>query len=177
VFPPTVRKAVLAAHVAASVGWMGAVLAFVALDVATVASDDAATLRAAYIGMELVTRWVIVPLAALAVVSGVAVSLGGKWGLFRHYWVVLSLVLTVVATLVLAVQLPVIGHRAGHARDPSTTDDELRGMGNLLLHSVGGTVLLAVILVLNVAKPRGLTRYGWRRQREEATSRTGPGSP
>lgn len=175
-FPPAARKAVLAAHIASSVGWMGAVAAFVALDVATVASSDAATLRAAYIGMDLVTRWVIVPLAAAAGLTGVAISLGTKWGLFRHWWVVLSLVLTVASILVLLVQLPVVEHRADHARDPDATAEELQGLGNLLLHSVGGMAVLLVILVLNVAKPRGLTRHGWRKQREEtALTRTGSG--
>jgi hypothetical protein len=28
-------------------------------------------------------------------------------------------------------------------------------------------VVLLVILVLNVYKPRGMTRYGWRKQQEE----------
>ncbi len=169
-FPPGVRKLVLALHVAVSVGWMGAVAAFAALDFATVASGDPATLRAAYVAMDLVTRAVIVPLAVAALGSGVAVSLGTPWGLFRHWWVVMSLGLTSVATLVLLAQLPVIEHRAEMARDPGTTDEALRGMGNLLLHSIGGLAVLAVVLVLNVYKPRGLTRHGWRRQRAAAAA-------
>jgi len=40
-------------------------------------------------------------------------------------------------------------------------------MGNMLPHSVGGTVVLLVVTTLNIAKPRGLTRYGWRRQKAE----------
>ncbi|MGH2688934.1 MAG: hypothetical protein ACRDKW_09025, partial [Actinomycetota bacterium] len=39
------------------------------------------------------------------------------------------------------------------------------------VHSVGGTVVLLVILVLNVYKPRGMTRYGWRKQHEQRKHR------
>lgn len=163
---PRVRQAALIAHVSTSVGWMGAVAAFIVLDVATVVSGDVPTLRAAYIGMDLMTAWAIVPLAFAAFATGILMSLGTRWGLFRHWWVVVTLILTVIATGVLLVQLPVIGHRAEMAADPTTTDSELRGMGNLLLHSIGGTVVLLVITVLNIVKPRGLTAYGWRKQNE-----------
>jgi hypothetical protein len=36
-----------------------------------------------------------------------------------------------------------------------------------LPHSVGGLVVLGVVLVLNVYKPQGVTPYGWRKQQEE----------
>jgi hypothetical protein len=165
---PGQRKLALTAHIVASLGWMGAVAAFIVLDVATVASDDEALLRAAYIGMDLITAWAIVPLACAALATGFIVSLGTQWGLFRHWWVVVSLILTVAATLVLLVQVPVIAHRSDMARDPTTSAQELRHLGNLLLHSIGGTIILLVITALNVYKPRGLTRYGWRRQQAEA---------
>jgi len=168
------RKAWLTIHIVCSVGWMGAVLAFVALDVTTVTAGSVAVLRAAYIAMDLITRWAIVPLAAAALATGLVVSLGTTWGLFRHYWVVVSLLLTAVATLVLLVQVPLISHRAELAALSSTTDGDIRALGNLLLHSIGGTLMLLVILVLNMYKPQGLTPYGWRKQEEtrlEARSR------
>lgn len=168
-FTSGVRKLVLLLHIVSSLGWMGAVACFIVLDVTTVASSDVATLRAAYIGMQLMTAWVIVPLAFAALATGIAIGLGTSWGLFRHYWVAISLVLTVVATLVLLIQTPLIVHRADMARDPGSTDAEIRGMGNLLLHSIGGTVVLLIITVLNVFKPRGLTKYGWRKQQSESS--------
>ena len=45
--------------------------------------------------------------------------------------------------------------------------DDLRELGSTLIHSVGGTAVLLVILVLNVYKPQGMTRYGCRKQQEE----------
>lgn len=165
---PGLRKAVLTTHITASVGWIGSVAAFIVLDVATVQSDAESVLRASYVAMDLLTRWAIVPLAFAAFATGVIVSLGTKWGLFRHWWVLVTLILTVVATVVLLVQLPIIAHRAAVAADPDATLADLQGLGNLLLHSVGGTLFLLAITVLNVYKPRGLTRYGWRKQQQEA---------
>ena len=100
--PPGLRRFALAAHLTLSVGWIGAVAAYMALDLATATSQDAQTLRAAYLGMELIVRNVIVPLALASLLTGLVMALGTKWGLFRHYWVLISLLLTagvcVVAT-------------------------------------------------------------------------------
>ena len=51
--------------------------------------------------------------------------------------------------------------------DLQPAGDDLHALGSTLVHSVGGTVVLLVILVLNVYKPRGMTRYGWRKQEEQ----------
>lgn len=163
---PHLRKFALAAHIASSVGWIGAVAGYVALDVAAATSRDAQTLRAAYLAMGLIARYVIVPLAFVSLLTGLVMSLGTKWGLFRHYWVLISLLLTVIATVVLLVETQTIGYFADVAADPTTSGDDLRALGSTLVHSVGGTVVLLVILMLNVYKPRGMTRYGWRKQHE-----------
>jgi hypothetical protein len=89
--------------------------------------------------------------------------------LFRHYWVLISLLLTISATAVLLVETQTISYFADIAADPTTSSDDLRGLGSTLVHSVGGTVVLLVIVVLNVYKPRGMTRYGWRKQDEQRT--------
>lgn len=165
---PSLRKLTLTVHIAVSVGWLGAVLAYLPLDIATAASADAETLRAAYVGMDLIARWILVPLAFATLATGVLIAWGTPWGIFRHYWVVVSLLLTAFATLVLTVETATISRLAALAADPSTTPDGLRALPSTLPHSVGGLVVLAVVLVLNVYKPRGLTRYGWRKQNERA---------
>jgi hypothetical protein len=164
IMAPRLRKFALAAHIALSVGWIGAVAGYIALDVAAATSRNAETLRACYLAMELIAWYVIVPLALASLLTGLVMSLGTNWGLFRHYWVLISLLLTIIATVVLLVETQTIGYFANVAADPRTSDDDLRALGNTLVHSVGGTVVLLVILVLNVYKPRGMTRYGWRKQ-------------
>src|SRR3712207_6585483 len=164
---PRIRKFALAAHLTFSVGWIGAVAGYIALDVAAATSQDAQTLCSAYLGMELIAWYVIVPLALASLLSGLVMSLGTKWGLLRHYWVLISLLLTIIATVVLLVETQTIGYFATIAAHPATSSDDLQSLGSTLVHSVGGTVVLLVILVLNVYKPRGMTRYGWRKQDEQ----------
>jgi hypothetical protein len=61
---PRLRKLALVTHIAVAVGWIGAVAGYLALDVAAATSPDAETLRAAYLAMELIARYVIVPLTS-----------------------------------------------------------------------------------------------------------------
>jgi hypothetical protein len=168
---PGLRKFALAVHLTVSVGWVGAVAAYLALDMTAATGEDAQALRAAYLAMESIARFVIVPLALASLLTGLVMSLGTKWGLFRHYWVLISLVLTLVATAVLLVETRAISSLADMAADPTTSGEDLRAMPNTLVHSIGGTVVLLVVLVLNTYKPQGLTRYGWRKLQAERTER------
>jgi hypothetical protein len=167
--PPAFRKFVLALHLTVSIGWIGAVAAYIAFDVVAAVGSDEQSLRSAFLAMDRIARYVIVPLALASLLTGVIVSLGTKWGLFRHYWVVISLLMTVFAVVILVVETRTIGHLADIAADPATSGDELRALGNTLVHSVGGTLVLLVVLVLNIYKPRGVTRYGQRKERERVS--------
>src|SRR5918999_1675119 len=92
---PALRKLVLTAHVACSVGWLGAVAAFMSLAVAGLASDDLDVVRGAYLTMELTGWFVVVPLALASLVTGLVQSLGTNWGLFLHYWVFFKLAINI----------------------------------------------------------------------------------
>jgi hypothetical protein len=168
---PNLRKFALAAHLTVSVGWVGAVAAYLALDLSAATSQNPTTLRAAYVAMESIARFVIVPLGVTSLLTGLVMSLGTTWGLFRHYWVLISLVLTVIATAVLLVETRTISSLGEMAADPTTSAEHLRAMPSTLVHSVGGTVVLLVVLVLNMYKPQGLTRYGWRKLQAERAER------
>ena len=160
---PRLRKAVLTAHVASSVGWLGAVVAYIALDITAVTSRDVQLVRAAYLAMAVTAYSVIVPLALASVLIGVVNALGTSWGLFRHYWVIVKLLLTLVATAVLLVETQTISelaNAAGAGADP-------RDLPGTLPHSVGGLLVLLIVTLLSTYKPRGVTRHGWRRQQEQ----------
>ncbi|HUR67859.1 MAG TPA: DUF2269 domain-containing protein [Candidatus Thermoplasmatota archaeon] len=161
-----IRKLLLIAHVAVSVGWIGALVAYLSLDLTTAMSADAPRVRGAYVAMGIVTPWAILPLALATLATGVWVALASRWGLFRHYWVVLSLALTILGTLVLLVELRTVAMHADVASDPLATDAQVVALQSTLPHSIGGLVVLLVALVLNVVKPRGVTPYGWRKERE-----------
>ena len=167
IMSPRLRKFALSVHLTASVGWIGAVAAYLALDVAAATSQDAQMLRAAYLGMELTASFVIVPLALVTLLTGLLMSLGTKWGLFRHYWTLISLLLTLFATIVLLIETRTISYLARIAADPATSANELRALGSTLVHSIGGIVILLINMWLNIYKPQGLTPYGWRKQNEQ----------
>jgi hypothetical protein len=164
---PGLRKLALATHLTTSVGWIGAVTAYLALDITVATSSDAQLVRAAWVAMDVVVSAAIVPLAIGALLTGLVMSLVTRWGLFRHWWVLISFVLTVIATLVLLSEVGVISDVADMAADPNTSAEHVLALPGTLPHSVGGLAVLLVIQVLNVYKPQGLTPYGWRRQQEE----------
>ena len=106
------RKFALTAHVACSVGSLGAIACFLALAVAGLTSQDAPMVRANYLAMELTAWFVIVPMVLAALLTGLVQALGTTWGLFRHYWVLLKLLVTVLVAVVLLLQLELIGFLA-----------------------------------------------------------------
>jgi ABC-type anion transport system duplicated permease subunit len=162
------RKFALTAHVIFSVGLLGSIAAFLALAVAGLASQNTPLVRAAYLAMELIARFVIVPSAFASLLTGLIQSLGTSWGLFRHHWVLVKLLLTVVATSVLLVKMELIGYAACLAAEMTLSRADLRAAGiQLLVHAAGGLLVLLVPAVLSVYKPPGMTRYGWRKQREQ----------
>jgi len=162
--PPGLRKFALTLHLIASIGWIGAVVAYLALGVAAASSHDTETIRAAWIAMDLIGWFAIIPLALGALLTGLVMSLGTSWGLFRHYWVLITLGLTIVATSILLLHMPTVSTLANVAR--GSDGAESGGLGGDLFHAVGGLLVLLLITVLNVYKPRGLTPYGWRKQHE-----------
>ncbi|MBI4321414.1 MAG: DUF2269 domain-containing protein [Chloroflexi bacterium] len=164
---PGLRKFALTVHLICSVGWIGAVFAYLALGASAVSSQDGQTVRAAWIAMELTGWFVIVPLALASLLTGLVMSLGTPWGLFRHYWVLITLVLTILSTIVLLLHMPDVSSLAALVREADDTAPG--GLGGDLIHAGVGLLVLLVITVLNVHKPRGMTRYGWRKQHEQRT--------
>ncbi|QSR30615.1 DUF2269 domain-containing protein [Nocardioides sp. S5] len=167
--PRPCRRLLLAVHLGCSVGWIGAVCAYLALAFAVPATEDPEVVRAAWIAMDLVGWYAVVPLAAGALLTGVVMGAVTKWGLLRHYWVVISLVGTALLTAVLVSHMPDVSARADIAR--VADDEDLLMMSSDIAHAVIGLVLLLGILVLNIYKPKGLTRYGWRKERAHAPGR------
>jgi hypothetical protein len=159
-----VRKIALSVHLTFAVGWIGALLMYLALGVAAEFGGDADTVRAAWTAMELTGWYVIVPLALASLLTGLVMALGTHWGLFRHYWVLVSFALTLFAVVVLLLHMPTVSSTAKVAKEAEGAT--LEALGGDLLHPGIGLVVLIVVQTLNVFKPRGLTRYGWRKQQQ-----------
>jgi len=160
----TLRRVTLAVHLTASIGWIGSVVAYLVLAFAVPATHDPETVRAAWVGMELVGWYAVAPLAVAALLTGTLLALGTRWGLFRHWWVVVSFVATTLLTGVLLLHLPDVTAGADRARAAGPA--ELTVMGSDIVHAAVGLALLLGVLYLNLTKPAGLTRYGWRKQHQ-----------
>src|SRR5688572_271859 len=112
IMTPRIRRAALITHIIFSVGWLGAVVAYLSLVVAVLTGEDPQTMRSAWTSMESIGWYTLIPLAIGALLSGLVMSLGTAWGLFRYYWVIAKLVLTAFATLILIVHMPSVSLQA-----------------------------------------------------------------
>lgn len=148
---PPLRKLLLTLHITTSVGLLGAVAAFLALALVGLAAVDIEAAHGAYFAMERLTTLAIVPLAFIMLLVGLIQSLGTRWGLFQHYWIVFKLALTLLAVGVLLLQLGTIA-MLSTATDlaPFAT-----ARFSMVLHSAGGCAVLLLATVLSVYKPRG----------------------
>jgi hypothetical protein len=158
--PPRLRRFALTAHVTLSVGWLGAVVVYLALAVVGLTGRDAEG-----------ARLVLVPISLAALVSGLVQSLGTEWGLLRYYWVVTKLLLTVGATVVLVARaedffgaLEATGPTSVVAAETARSGADAGALPiQLVVHAGGGLLVLLAATALSVYKPWGRTRYGRRK--------------
>jgi hypothetical protein len=162
---PRVRKVALTSHFASSVGWLGAVVAYLALVVAALTSQDPETIRAAFVAMKL-TYFALAPLALASLLTGTVQALGTPWGLFRHYWVLFKLGLTLFATVFLLLNLQTVSFLADAATEPGPAS-HVGSAGGQLLHAAVALLVLLLTTILGMFKPRGVTPYGRRKRREQ----------
>ena len=169
---PRINKFALTAHIVFSVGWLGAAVAYLALAIAGLTVDDEQILRAAYLSMELIGWWVIVPFSLVALLTGLVQSLGTQWGLFRHYWILVKFLLTTGATVILLRHMEAVRRMSGLAAETALSGADFRALRiQLVVHAAGGLLVLLAATTLSVYKPWGMTPYGRRKQRER---RKGP---
>lgn len=164
IMTPALRKFTLTTHVATSVGWLGALAVFLAHALASSFSQDEQMVRAVSIAMGLTAWFVILPLSLASLVSGLVQALATAWGLIRHYWVLFKLLLTAAATGVLLLKLRSISFLADAATETSFSIADLVGLRtSILVHAIGGLLVLLAALTLAIYKPQGMTRYGVRK--------------
>jgi hypothetical protein len=153
---PNLRKLALTVHVVFSVGWLGAVAAFLALAIAGLTNHDAQTIRAAYVAMDITGWFVIVPLCIASLLTGLISSLGTTWGLFQHYWIVAKLVITIPATILLMAHMQPISFMAGVAAKGTLSSHDFGMLRTQLLFEAGAALLaLLAATALSVYKPPG----------------------
>ncbi|HEX4221008.1 MAG TPA: hypothetical protein VHZ97_01460 [Pseudonocardiaceae bacterium] len=162
-FGPRLRKAVLTSHVIASVAWIGVDLCVLVLGLLGSTSTDPTTQRAAYVVLGPIANLLLIPLPLLALITGIVISVGTPWKLFRHAWVAVSLVATAVAAAAVLFALrPRLSSAADLARtasDPAAAVGMLREQ--IITASSVALFVLCAVTVINVYKPWGrLSRRG-----------------
>ncbi len=172
VVTPRVRQFARTMHVIASVGWLGAVACFLALAVAGLTEADVPTLRAVYLAMDLTGWSVLVPFSIASLLTGLLSSLGTRWGLLRHYWVLVKLVMNLFATTVLVLFMTMFIQPLRQLADAAATPSAGAELHSLapIVHTSGALLLLVAAAALSVYKPRGLTRHGQRTQQRRASA-------
>jgi len=164
---PRFNKFALTAHITFSVGWLGAVVAYLALAIAGLTSHDVPMARAAYLSMELIGWFVIVPFSFAALLTGLVQSLGTQWGVFRHYWILVKFLLTTGATVVLLRHMQAVSRMSDIAAEMALSSADVRALRiQLVVHAAGGLLVLLAATTLSVYKPWGMTPYGRRKQHE-----------
>lgn len=158
---PPWRRLILLLHVLTSVGFVGAVAGFLSLALTGAATGNPDLMRAVFLSCNVMTWDVIVPLAWLSLLVGIVQSRVTPWGLVRYYWLIIKLVLTILAVVVLMLQTANIGMVAQMA-----LAGQMEGLAGpragMILHASLGLLVLVVITILSIYKPRGMTRYGIR---------------
>lgn len=156
IMTPRLSKAVLTSHITFSIGWLGAVATFLALAITGLTTINIQLARSAYMVMELSGWFVIVPFCIASLVTGIIQATGSKWGLFKHYWIVVKLFLTVTATILLLLHMQPISYLSGVASNPTFSSASEVGLRIQLISDAGAAILLLLIITtISVYKPWG----------------------
>jgi len=156
---PGLRKVALTTHIVFSVGWLGAIVPYLALAIAGLTNRDVQMARAALLSMEVIGWFVIVPFSLAALLSGLVQALGTQWGLLRHWWILAKLALTIVAVVILFQHMQDVSRMARMAKETMLSTADFRPE---LIHAAGGLLVVLAAAVLSVFKPWGMTPYGKR---------------
>lgn len=154
------RKVWLTLHVGIGVGWLGVATGMLLLAIIGATATSHERQHGAYLLLSEFELLLAIPSAFLTIITGVVVSLGSPWGLLKHRWVVVK--------LVIALALPFLAIFEGPWIEQLETDSaagliETGAAGMLLIGAMGlFAALLWTATILSVFKPGGRTRWGRR---------------
>jgi hypothetical protein len=152
---PGPRKWLVAAHTLVGVGWFGIVLAKLVLEIVAGSTGDLSLARAGFVFASALDRELFPQAAVMTLVTGVVLSLATPWGLFKYWWIVVKLALTVA---VIATGVAFVGAWAEKgivaAADGDVAAVSIRLIGAAVVH----LLMLGAATVISVLKPWGQIR-------------------
>jgi hypothetical protein len=153
--PRNARRFLLTAHIVTSVGWLGVAYALLVMALTAQAADDPATRATTYALMLSFDTAAMLPLGLAALVTGAILGLGSHWGLLRHWWVAVKLVLNIAVLVVpMLTRHPALLDAVDAARAGLLTDPARQ----VLDGSIASVIVLTLATVLSTYKPWGKTR-------------------
>jgi len=156
---PFLRKLVLTIHIIVSVGLLGDSAGYLAVAIRGAVSSDLSTANLSYQTLRMFALVFGIPLSFAALLTGMLLGLGTKWGVFRYPWVTTKLLLIVSVIAVGAVVL----NEGMNAMLTGRGGAE----GQLIAGAAYDVVALTTATVLGVFKPgrRWASRRGLETQR------------
>jgi len=157
---PRLSKLVLTTHITFSVGWLGAVAVFIVLAITGLTTMDNQLSRSALLSMDLSAWFVIVPFCLTSLFTGLVQAFGTKWGLFKHYWIVVKLFLTVAMTILLLLHMQPISYLAGVATKTSFSNSQYAEQLLDIITKAGAAILVLIaITTISIYKPWGKIQF------------------
>jgi hypothetical protein len=153
------RRLALVVHVISSVALVGSSAGVLILALSAAATDEAVAAHALYVAMRTAVFAVAVPFSFIALVSGIVLGLGTKWGVLRHGWVTAKLVLLVVIILTGALVVrPSMDHAIAATSAPGAKPDLGASQWEPAVAAASNIVFVVVAVVLAIFKPGGRLR-------------------
>ncbi|HET7220537.1 MAG TPA: hypothetical protein VFJ02_20935 [Vicinamibacterales bacterium] len=149
IFPQRLRLTVLTVHIMVSVGLLGDSAGFLAVAIRLASTDGVAAAAELVKVLQMFSVVFGIPLSFAALLSGLALGLGTRWGVFRYPWVIAKLMLIVSVMLVGGL---VIGPAM------AATLQGADASGRLIAAALYDVLALATTTGLSVFKPGGPLR-------------------
>ena len=148
---PRWRKVVLTSHVVTAVGLLGVDLVLLTFGIAGMAGYDPGVV---YPAMGFVGLAVFAPLSIVMWLVGVWNAWGTRWGLLRHWWVTVKLV--IASALVVLVLVALRPNLLAALHEGASLPQRQRA--SLMAAPIVSSTLLLISTVLSVYKPWGRVR-------------------
>jgi hypothetical protein len=146
------RRPLLVIHLVATIGFLGTALAMLVL---TIAGARGADPREIYPAAQMLTVWLTLPLAIVAIATGLLQAILSPWGLISYWWVALKLAITVVVTVVIVFLIyPRLAGAAGTAIGRSTQPLTDAQRSRIAFSPPIVCALLLVNVFMGIYKPR-----------------------
>jgi hypothetical protein len=172
------RQLLMVLHYVTSVGWLGVGLCQLTLNLVALTTADPLMRHHVHEINHVLDRQLLTVLALGAAATGVLLAWRSTWGLLRHWWIVVKLIITAALLVFLPVWMGGWASQAIAATTPAGPDPAyLTILADLIAGSLSVLVTLVAVVAISLTKPWGRIHRGRRaqlarRQQHQATKAT-----